>query len=841
VIAESTAMMIEHQFKGAGPKCDRCGGAERHHRKRSRAYHAPIGDPCQKCNRPASEHPSPSHLAWRKARDKVRTNRQSDQILGIDGEGHDLPDGSHIYTLLMAVDESGRIVGEAYNKDGLSVQECCRMLLSLPKNALKFVFMGSYDWTKMIEQLSEVDIYHIMHPETRRMRTCKECGHSWRTEEKQCPSCSCDRVRAVNLLRFVTDDKTGKPVKTGFDWFNGSFTVAEPAPREDAIIPGNTFRFNAKKRKSQWGRRTKVWDCFKFFQCSFVKAIKQWDVGTKDQQKRIEDMKKKRGAFDVEDPAAIRQYCKEECQLLAVMMRKVINSCVEAGIELTAYHGAGSIASAFMKKHNIKEHLGPSIETMPNGLQLAIMSAYFGGRFENCIVGEIDKPVYNNDIYSAYPYAIARLPCLACGTWRYHKGGKDTLKIARNATLAVIKFRVHRKTKSQRSEMAWAPFPCREEDGSICYPTGFKGWAWLPEVEAALKGWGDIIELEGCWTYHTSCEHRPFAWVPDAYRKRFEWGKDGRGIVMKLGLNACAGKTMQTEGDPPPFRSHIWGGMITATTRSQSLEAILVAKDPWNILGVATDGVFATEVLDLPKPIDTGTSDLEKPLGAWGKDVYPNGVFFVKPGMYFELADHQGAGYHAFEGEKKSKCTVCGEEADRHPSLMRARGVGRTELTTTALRLIRAFQDWNRVSELKITVKSRRFFGAKSSVLMYSACSGCKTAWPGPPSKMCDKCGKVGDSCRSQSMKLPSGIAAYGRWAERAIDIEFEPHPKREGIASFPKYGRMRIRDMKGATSVPYIPGNTTPLGQAAKEAAEEALEAPDWFDDEIEEETATL
>jgi len=812
-------LQIQHLFRGTGERCDKCGGPPNVHRKtHGKVYHAAIGDPCSKCHKPASVHPSPERLSQYKTRDRSRYGRSSDLILGIDGEGHDLPDGSHIYTLLMAVDESGRVVGEAYNAKGLSAQECGAMLLALPKNALKFIFMGSYDWTKMIEGLSELDIYYIMHPDLRRMRVCRECGFNWRSPEKACPRCAATKVRAVNLLRYVSEDKAGKPFRLGLDWFNGSFSVAEPAPVSENIPRNNHEKTG--KAKSRWLRKTKVWDCFKFFQCSFVKAIRQWSVGTKTQQDRIEEMKKKRGAFADEKPENVRAYCKEECQLLAVMMRKVIVACHDAGIELTAYHGAGSIASAFMKLHKIKDFMGPSIEFLPHDLQYAIMAAYFGGRFENSVVGEVTERVYNRDIFSAYPYAIAQLPCLACGAWRY-VAGPSALAEARTGTLAILKHRVRRSAKAERQSMAWCPLPCREESGSICYPTGFHGWAWLPEIESALKGWGGMVSIEGAWIYETACQHKPFAWVPEAYRKRFEWGKDGRGIVMKLGLNACAGKTMQTEGDPPPFRSHIWGGMITATTRSQSLDAILAAKDPWNVLGIATDGVFTTEVLDLPTPRDTGVNDLEKPLGGWGcepTEGLGDGVFFVKPGMYFALVP----------------------DAQKPRPLMRARGVGRDEMGKTAIRLIRAFQEWDRKSELKINVKSRRFFGAKSSVLVYSNCSKCKTAWPGPPTKLCETCGEIGDSCRSQMMKLPSGIPAYGRWAERSINIEFEPHPKRETIANLGRFGRMRIRDMRGKESVPYVPGNTTPLGKAAAEAAAEGLEAPEWFDEEIDDSEET-
>lgn len=843
-------IQIQHLFRGTGAVCDKCGGTPNAHRKtHGKVYHASIGDPCSKCQRPASAHPSEARLREYKTRDQNRHGRSSDLILGIDGEGHDLPDGSHIYTLLMAVDESGRVVGEAYNAKGLSAQECCAMLLALPKNALKFIFMGSYDWTKMIEGLNELDIYYIMHPNLRRMRICRECSFNWRTAEKACPRCAATKVRAVNLLRYIADDKAGKPLRNGLDWFNGSFSIAEPAPITDNIPRNNHEK--TSKPKSKWLRKTKVWDCFKFFQCSFVKAVLSWHVSTPGEQwfykcsvcktrgdkatcptcqtkgtettaqiERISGMKAKRGAFAEEKPENVRTYCKEECQLLAIMMRKVITACHDAGIELTAYHGAGSIASAFMKLHKIKDFMGPSIEFLPHDLQYAIMAAYFGGRFENSVVGEITERVYNRDIFSAYPYAIAQLPCLACGTWTYYSG-ENALAEARNSTLAILKHRVRRARKSERQNLAWCPLPCREDSGSICYPTGFNGWAWLPEIESALKGWEDMVTIEGAWVYKTACAHKPFAWVPDAYRKRFEWGKDGRGIVMKLGLNACAGKTMQTEGDPPPFRSHIWGGMITATTRAQSLDAILAAKDPWNVLGIATDGVFTTEQLALPTPRNTGVNDLEKPLGGWGcepPEGLGDGVFFVKPGMYFAL--------------------IPDEEKPR--PLMRARGVGRDEMGRTAVRLIRAFREWDRKSELKINVKSRRFFGAKSSVLLYSGCSKCKTAWPGPPTKLCETCGEIGDQCRSQMMKLPSGIPAYGRWAERSINIEFEPHPKRETIASLGKFGRMRVRDMRGKESVPYVPGNTTPLGKAAAQAAAEGLEAPEWFDEEIDDSEET-
>ncbi len=438
-------------------------------------------------------------------------------------------------------------------------------------------------------------------------------------------------------------------------------------------------------------------------------------------------------------------------------------------------------------------------------LRHAIMAAYFGGRFENAVTGLVQKPVWNRDVFSAYPYAQVSLPCLACGAWRKARPGK-VLDDVRVASLAVVRFRVKKLSEKERTKIAWLPLPFRDSNGSISYPSGFEGWAWKPEIEAALRGWPELIEVLDAWVYETKCEHAPFGWVPSAYRKRCEWGKDGPGIVLKLGTNACAGKTMQTAGGRPgPYNSWVWGGMTTATTRAQLLDAICRAKDPWNVLAVATDGLFTTEKLNLAKPRNTGTGDLEKPLGGWGSEEHPKGVFFCKPGMYFDDAR----------------------------ALMRARGIGRKELAAHSDVLVKAFARWDRRSVLKVRVKSRRFFGARASVLGFAQCLKCGTGWPGAPSKGCPKCKEPGDKFDTAEMRFPDGkTSVYGRWASRDIDVEFASLPKREAIDHrSPHFGRMRVRDLGGAVSLPYVPGITSPEGEAARAANEQALDEPDWND----------
>jgi hypothetical protein len=770
-------MMIEHKHAGPGETCEKCGELKSKHRaprvredtRRGRA----------RPNRPR-----------RSSGNRGGSKKKKQVIIGIDGEGHDLPDGRHIYTLLCAVDERGEVVGEVENQKGLSTTECLEMLLALPTNALRFVFMGSYDFTKIIEELPTEDIYFIMHPDSRVTRHCKACKFKWKRDLKQCPRCGSKQRRAVRSHQVVTKDRHGTTLGPyTFDWFNGSFTIGRPG--------------KGKKK------RCRVWDVFKFFQSSFVKAIEAWDVASRDQIKRIGEMKAQRGSFATVNPDQIREYCREECFLLALMMRKLITACADAGISLQRYDGAGSIASSLLKQNAIQDFMGPPLEDLTPGLEEAVMSAYFGGRFENSIVGHITQPVNAYDISSAYPYALSQLPCLACGAWELVT--KDVMRQVKGATLAVVNFEVRSLPLEERSQIAWMPLPCRTESGSICFPSGFSGWAWKPEILAALRGWREYIKVKQAWIYRTECDHRPWTWMPLAYRQRTEWGSDGKGMVMKLGVNACAGKTMQNVGDPPPFKSWVWGGMTTATTRAQALDAICACTDRWNMLAIATDGVFTTENLKLPKPVDTGTSDLKKPLGGWDAKEHPT-VFFVKPGMYFDDTKH----------------------------LMRARGIGRQELTDYKDRLVEAFASWDRQSPIVIKVVSRRFYGARTSVQMRSSCSACKATWQGTPWKTCPKCKQIGDGYLVSSAKMGRAPErgsderplAFGRWDERDIEISFAAYPKREHIEPGGSFGRMRVRDMGGVTSMPYL-GVTSPEGLEARLALEEALEEPDWHDDD--------
>ena len=910
---------------------------------RSRYRRALIGEPGRKPGRSRSNEERGENLLSKR------------RIIGVDGEGQDTPDGRHIYTYLAAVDEYGELVAEAYNPDGLTHEQCISMLLEIPRTALKFGYMFSYDVTKIIEQMPAADRFRLVRPKTREARSCKGCKAVVPRLAGSCPDCGDTRIRKyTRSLRY-----RGRK----YDFFNGSFTVSGGGDQPQS---------------------TKVWDCFRFFGCAFVEALKDWAIGTPEQVARIADMKDKRGAFDQEDPESVKNYCREECQLLAQMMRKVIESHENAGIPLKHFYGAGSTATALLKEWRVAEYKGPRHAELDPDLGYAIACAFFGGRFEDSLVGIVEKPVYGFDISSAYPFALSGLPCLAHGRWRFVE--KPTVRQLEKASLALARFRVAKVTEEERARLAWCPLPFRSDKGSISYGTNFTGWAWAPELLPALRGWPDLVSLEGgAWLYEQKCDHKPFAFLPAVYRQRVNWGKEGAGKALKLGSNACVtgdtristdvgaipisdlvgaavsvvgadgrlhfaaaivsvgvqhvyrlrtragreirltsdhlistynrgdvraweltpddeievsdgvdrflsfspagreevfdltevntqhfvangivihnsyGKTAQSVGDDPPFQSWIWAGMTTATTRGQILEAILLAQDPWNVLTIATDGIFSLENLPIetsPKrvwmPRDTGTSDLAKPLGGWERKYdeknpdapsFPEGAFIAKPGLYYRL----------------------------NPSLsdVRARGVGRREVYRSRKKLEEGFLAWDRKDmKYHIPLTSRRFYGAKHSIYARSGCVQCKKSWAGVPEyPLCPKCRQVGDSFSTQMIQTrredcgcdacqkaiaeaetpttrwaAKGRDAYGIWDIRLSKIAFDPYPKREriGISSEGTYAYLTVRDLGGADSAAYDVGapnasidvdggNTSPEGLNARREKEFAQEQPDW------------
>ena len=398
------------------------------------------------------------------------------------------------------------------------------------------------------------------------------------------------------------------------------------------------------------GRSITIWNLFRFFSKTFVASLKDWGVGTQEELATIQAMKDKRGDFQgIGKEEQI--YCQSECMLLAKLAQELIDAHKKADLKLYSYYGPGSTAQLMLKKMKAKENKAE----IPGAMNTPVECAFFGGRFEHSRIGPT-YGVWGYDIASAYPFAMTQLPCFKCGVWTIIK--RPSLEQIKDSAAACIHYELppweglrlirerpnHKKyVKGGRAaENPWGPFPFRLDDGNIVFPVVSKGgWVWKPEYLAGIEGFPNVKAKEA-WLYNTKCKcEKPFAvMMASYYNARLEWGKEGKGIVMKLGVNSCYGKMAQRVGKPP-FQCVVSAGIITATCRGMLLRGMAKAKDPWDIVGLATDGIQVTSELQMDDPPRTGTENKAKekgkmPLGAWeckGKE----DTFLIRPGMRFPM------------------------------------------------------------------------------------------------------------------------------------------------------------------------------------------------------------
>lgn len=615
---------------------------------------------------------------WHKEKSDKRMIYEFDRkkkyyFTGVDGEGQGRQ--NHKYILLAAACETNESNRKWYveNPKGLTTKQCLDFLLSLPDDTKLFGYAFNYDLTKMLQDLPAEHLFLLFRPELR------------------------------------------MPPENSDQW-------------EPFAIPWEDYELNLQGTKFQVrkGKRHKViWDIFKFYQSKFVNALKLWKVGDTSEIERIESMKAQRSDFDKLELEPIRNYCFQECIYLGQLARKLVNAHEQVDLKLKSFYGAGSTASCILKKMQIHK----KVTKGPDNLQEQIAQAFFGGRFENAVAGPVEQAVYGYDISSAYPYQLAFLPCLLHGSWRHSLKRNDIEK----CTTALVRYSIKRIDR----KLNWAPFPFREKNGSICFPrTSGGGWIWKDEYIAGEKIFEKFVKFHEAWIFESTCVcPKPFGKIPEFYKERLRIGKEGPGIVLKLGPNSVYGKLAQSVGRNPPFQCWIWAGMVTSGCRAQLLNLMGSHQDINNVLAVATDGIYTLEPVSTPVPMDTGTFDCldekgrkaNKPLGGWEEKIY-GGAFFARPGIYFPLNPTE-------------------EQIDK----IRARGVGRAAVLRHWDQII---QGWKEKKEsITLTGHSMsRFCGAKSSV---SA-----TTYP--------VTFKKADS--------------YGQWVERKTMLSFHPMPKRSDI-----------------------------------------------------------
>lgn len=363
-----------------------------------------------------------------------------------------------------------------------------------------------------------------------------------------------------------------------------------------------------------------------FFATALMTAInpKDWAPGTAvvtDEEMKILEIGKKRRA-DAEFDADMIRYNVLENDVFSRLMHTLNQGFVADGIRLRTdqWYGPGQAAQAWLR--NIGAPTGEQVrEVTPDWAIEAARQSYYGGWFETFVNGVIPGKSYAYDINSAYPYAIAKLPCLLHGKWTQGTGDPGKLRKG-NYRLINARF-------TGRNDYI-GTMPHRDMDGGISRPSHTAGWHWQHEVDAgrAARTISKVVVDE--WAEYEPCAcPPPLRAIEELYEGRLRVKKNSpAGKAKKLVYNSAYGKMAQSIGKPR-FANSIYASLITSHCRTMILRAI--ASHPQKaeaVAMIATDGIFFLS----PHP----KLDIHKTrLGAWDETVHEN-LSILMPGLYWD-------------------------------------------------------------------------------------------------------------------------------------------------------------------------------------------------------------
>ena len=361
----------------------------------------------------------------------------------------------------------------------------------------------------------------------------------------------------------------------------------------------------------------RIYDIFTFFMCSFVKAYEDMIGPVQD---ILTSGKAARKQFSITELPMIREYWNLEIQNLRELAEELRRRVYAAGLPITEWHGPGALASLSMKQHHIKSHM----KRNPDDIRRASRYAYAAGRFELFKLGRISGPVYGIDRNSAYPYGLSHVPSLSEGRWEHTDRRGQTAG-------SILEFGMYYLQLGRGGMVAANPSPLylRDKQHELFYPWHVEGWYWGPETVHAVQRGARVLES---WEYH-DWQTLPFAYIPDMYRQRQQWKREGNSaqMALKLCMNAKTGKAAQRVGyDPrtgnlPAWHQLEWAGFVTSHTRGAMYE--LMSRIPFDkLVAVETDGIYTTMS---PEELGITASD---ELGGWSVDTYDE-VMYVQSGL----------------------------------------------------------------------------------------------------------------------------------------------------------------------------------------------------------------
>lgn len=472
-------------------------------------------------------------------------------IVAWDGEGANLDTGEHVYNLLANSDGSW-----ISNDLGISTLAAFKFMFdNSQKHAINVIYGGSYDVNMILRDLSRDDIEKLWNT-----------GHCYYKNYKILYS----QRKKLTLWQYYEE---GRKLKY------------------------RTFI---------------LWDVLGYFQASFVIACRKW-LGELPILDEIEDMKLKRSSFTTDSIEQITDYCLKECGLLVKLMENLFDAMDEGGIRLTRFDGAGSIASALLRKYKTTEHRGKPSDEAKRWAQFA----YSGGWIEAPKVGTTEnQTIYRDDINSAYPSSALSLPSYTNASWTVEKEWNGTPH-------SLIHVKWHFK------DAPFYPLFFREPDGSILHPKSGEGIYFGVEIENLVKYHPGEYEIIQALNVRLSNDVKPFAFLEEVYALRMMYKSVGNmaAEALKLGMNSIYGKLAQKagyrNGRIPIYHHLLWAGEITARTRAKLYAVSRQHMD--TVIAFATDAIISTK----PFRLAHGTK-----LGEWTPEKF-KGITIIQPGVYF--------------------------------------------------------------------------------------------------------------------------------------------------------------------------------------------------------------
>lgn len=780
-----------------------------------RPEHTPEGDPCSKCGLGAVRHrkrvrkrtDTRDRRAYYQARrvEKGSTPRppregprydDPTKVIAIDGEGYTIKDdgpnkGAHFYSYISASTTEGLVSEIGDGETPLSTRAIFDWLLSLPKKPRKVIFSGGYDMTKWCEDLPNDVLYYLWRPDL----------HTGPHGPKPLEAYVDNKLFAVNLLatRFSLS--------------------AERVQSKSKVRKGNGLRW--RKRLTMWD----LWKFFQCSFVTALdrwgvgtKEEREEIQKMKDQRGNfhvISEREKEYCKHETRLLAALAEKLFAACEDAGIKLRSWYGPGSIAAVMLEQNSAKDQIVqlekgiTEGFRQLQIQELIEGSTREIrlaraelakkarySTRMRYAIECAFFGGRFEISRVGPLPE-AHSYDIASAYPTAETQLPCLAHGKWKRVRGEARVLEALKTAPAACVKWSLPMHPEiavRKRSEKdafpldqktfetiegclvdphvslrPFGPFPFRLSNGAILFPVTAPrgGWCWHHEFLAAKKYphvWPNVHATEA-WVFVPRCTCKPpyRRAVARSYIRRLEWGKAGKGLVMKLGLNSRYGKRAQSIGSAP-FRCLVAAGLITSHTRAAILHAIGHVADPWDVASISTDGILTSKPVELPKPPRTGTEKAAKKhgasaLGQWEYEK-KGGVHLIRPGMRFSLDLTTGI-----------KTTA-------------ARGLGVKVLHEYRKQVLAAWMG-RPLEELAIQ-QPAAFHGAKLSINVHhektcAVLAARRTMADEDEERAAEAKSRAKCSCAPTFHRSPN----YGIWLEPdPHKVSYDPLPKRPGITS---------------------------------------------------------